>query len=114
MKVQDYINRPYSRIIKPVTDESGSYFFACVLELDGCMSVGDTYIDAYNNLNEAMELWIEDALSNGEHIPDCLDDGAFSGKFVLRIPKTLHKKLAMEAKLEGISLNQLALYKLAQ
>lgn len=114
MTVQDYMNKPYSRIIKPITDESGSYFVALVLEFNGCMTVGDTYMEAYKNLEEAMELWIEDALANGDAIPDCLDNDAFSGKFVVRIPKSLHKKLTAEAKLEGISLNQLAIYKLAQ
>jgi hypothetical protein len=37
-----------------------------------------------------------------------------SGKFVVRIPKTLHTTLEVEAKREGVSLNQLASVKLAQ
>ncbi|MDO5441817.1 MAG: toxin-antitoxin system HicB family antitoxin [Bacillota bacterium] len=114
MTVQDCMKLPYTRIIKPISDESGHYFVALALELDGCMTVGDTYIDAYKNLDEAMSLWFEDALENGDKIPACLDSEDYSGKFVLRIPKSLHRKLAVEAKLEGISLNQLALYKLAQ
>jgi hypothetical protein len=36
-----------------------------------------------------------------------------SGKFVVRVPKTLHASLEVEAKDEGVSLNQLALTKLA-
>jgi hypothetical protein len=35
-----------------------------------------------------------------------------SGKFVIRLPKTLHKVLEVEAKREGVSLNQLAVSKL--
>ncbi len=38
----------------------------------------------------------------------------YSGKISLRIPRSLHMKLAEEAKQEGISLNQYALYKLAR
>lgn len=38
----------------------------------------------------------------------------FSGKFVIRIPKSLHYKLAIEAEQEGVSLNQYALYKLSR
>jgi len=38
----------------------------------------------------------------------------YSGKISLRIPKSLHKKLAEEAKEEGVSLNQYALYKLSR
>lgn len=36
-----------------------------------------------------------------------------SGKFVVRIPKSLHGALASEAKAEGVSLNQLVLTKLS-
>ncbi len=36
-----------------------------------------------------------------------------SGKFVVRVPKTIHQKLDIESKREGVSLNQLALTKLS-
>ena len=38
----------------------------------------------------------------------------YSGKLVLRIPRSLHKRLKREAESEGVSLNQYMLYKLAQ
>lgn len=38
----------------------------------------------------------------------------FSGKIVLRIPKSLHKSLKEHATAEGISLNQYMLYKLSR
>lgn len=38
----------------------------------------------------------------------------YSGKLVLRIPRSLHKKLKEAAEAEGVSLNQYMLYKLAQ
>ena len=38
----------------------------------------------------------------------------YSGKLMLRIPKELHKKLVEDAKENGVSLNQYALYKLAK
>ncbi|TWT58916.1 HicB family protein [Thalassoglobus neptunius] len=37
----------------------------------------------------------------------------YSGNFALRLPKSLHKALAEEAKIEGVSLNQLCVAKLA-
>lgn len=37
----------------------------------------------------------------------------YSGKFNVRVPKSLHAALASEAKAEGVSLNQLVLAKLA-
>lgn len=38
----------------------------------------------------------------------------FSGRLVLRIPKSLHKLLKEEADVEGVSLNQYMLYKLSR
>ena len=46
MNVQEYMKLPYNYIIKPIVDESGSYFHASVLELDGCQSTGETFQEA--------------------------------------------------------------------
>lgn len=114
MNVQDYMKLPYDFIIKQITDESGAYFHANVLELDGCQSSGDTFQEAYDGLLEAMEGWIETKLENGFSVPLPMDTDSFSGKFVVRLPKSLHCRLAIEAEKEGVSLNQYALYKLAK
>ena len=113
MKTQDYLDLPYSIIIKKITDESGTYYHAAVQELEGCQSTADSFEEAYTNIYEAMEGWIETKLENGFEVPKPLEENNYSGKFVLRIPKTLHKKLALAAEKEGVSLNQYALYKLS-
>lgn len=105
---------PYNYIIKPISDESGNYYYAHVLELDGCQTTGDTFEEAYANLKEAMEGWIEAKLVGGFDIPMPVGYENYSGKFIVRIPKSLHYKLAVEAEQEGISLNQYALYKLSK
>ena len=112
-KVRDYMELPYNYIIQTIKDESGEYYYAKVLELDGCQSTGETFEEAYNNLKEAMEGWIETKLEAGFEIPMPVGYEDFSGKFIVRIPKSLHYKLAVEAKQEGVSLNQYALYKLS-
>ena len=112
--VSYYMSLPYTYLIQPVTDESGSYFFGRVLELDGCESHGSTFEEAYQNLREAMEGWLEVKLEQGDPIPEPTGSENYSGKFVLRIPKSLHRKLAIEAQKEGVSLNQYALYKLSR
>jgi len=113
MNIQEYMKLPYNYIIRPIQDESGSYFHASVLELDGCQSSGDTFQDACDGLMEAMEGWIETKLENGFPIPVPFDSDKFSGKFVVRLPKSLHARLAVEAEKEGVSLNQYTLYKLS-
>ncbi|MCI9627356.1 MAG: toxin-antitoxin system HicB family antitoxin [Clostridia bacterium] len=113
MNVKDYLELPYNIIIQPIQDESGKYFYARVLELDGCQSTGESFDEAYQSIMEAMEGYIEAKLENGYEVPrpQKLDD--YSGKFNLRIPKSLHQELAIKAKEEGVSLNQYALYKLS-
>lgn len=111
--VNDYLNLPYNYIIQPVNDESGFYFYARVLELDGCQSTGETFNEAYNNLKDAMKGWIQAKLEGGFEVPLPVGYEDFSGRFVVRIPKSLHFKLTVEAEQEGVSLNQYALYKLS-
>lgn len=113
MNVVDYMKLPYTRIVRPISDESGEYYHASVIELAGCQSSGATVEEAYDGLTEAMEGWIESKLENGFDVPQPLDTERFSGKFVLRLPKSLHCRLAIEAEREGVSLNQYALYKLS-
>lgn len=46
-----------------------------------------------------------------EEVKSALD---FSGKLNIRIPKSLHKRLSLEAKEDGVSLNQYIVYKLSR
>ena len=112
-KVDDYMKLPYNYIIQPVNDESGFYYYARVLEFDGCQSTGETFEEAYSNLKDAMEGWIEAKLEGGFKVPLPVGYENFSVKFVVRIAKSLHYKLSLEAEQEGVSLNQYALYKLS-
>jgi predicted RNase H-like HicB family nuclease len=113
MKAKEYLELPYHIVIQHLNDESGSYYFATVRELDGCMSHGDSYEEAFRNIHEAMEGWVETKLEGGFPVPAPIEDNQYSGKFVLRLPKSLHAKLATEAEREGVSLNQYALYRLS-
>ncbi|MBR2744767.1 MAG: type II toxin-antitoxin system HicB family antitoxin [Clostridia bacterium] len=112
--VDYYMNLPYNYIIQPIKDESGDYFYAKVLELDGCQSTGNSFEEAYKSLKEAMKEWIEIKIEHNISIPMPIVSENYSGKFVVRIPKSLHYQLSIEAQEEGVSLNQYALYKLSR
>ena len=114
MQVEDYIKLPYTRIIQEINDESGHYFYGRIMELDGCQSTGDTLDELYKNLNEALEGYIETKLENNLEIPRPTNQEDYSGKFIVRIPKSLHMRLELEAEREGVSLDQYALYKLTR
>lgn len=113
MEIKDYMKLPYTRLVQEMDDESGHYFYGRIVELDGCQSTGDTLEELYQSLNEAMEGYFEVKQENNLPIPIPENTNNYSGKFVVRIPKSLHQRLAIEAEQEGVSLNQLALYKLA-
>ncbi|OHD56343.1 MAG: hypothetical protein A2Y33_12105 [Spirochaetes bacterium GWF1_51_8] len=102
--VDYYLKLPYTRIIK--NNEDGSLFIK-ILELPGCISEGDNIEEAYEMINDAMRLWINDSLKNGKEIPlpDEMIEKKYNGKIHLRIPKHLHKELVEEAEKNCVSLN---------
>lgn len=51
------------------SDEDDAYV-AEVPSLPGCAGHGDTYIEALESVNTAMELWMEAAKKFGDRIPD--------------------------------------------
>ncbi|WP_315969533.1 type II toxin-antitoxin system HicB family antitoxin [Rubeoparvulum massiliense] len=95
-----------------MNDESGEYYYGTYLELDGCQSNGDTLEELLQNIEEAKLGYLEAKIDTGMIILEPKED--YSGKINLRMPKSLHRKLAIEAELEGVSLNQYMLYKLSQ
>ena len=105
---------PYTKTVIKRDDEDGVHYISKVLELDGCFSDGETEGIALRNLSEAMECYLESCLMHGDHIPEPVSEESYSGKFIIRVPKSLHRRLAFESQKEGISLNQYALYKLSQ
>ena len=105
-----YAGLPYREVIE--ADPAGGYV-GYIPELRGCITQGETKAEILEMLEDAKAAWLSTALTDGVEIPELLQDEAFSGRFNLRIPKSLHRRLAMRAKEEGVSLNQLAMYLLA-
>ena len=98
-----YLNLEYTTRIKRNSDSS---YFAEFEELPGCMTEADTKEEVLMLLEDAKKAWLSVALDRGIIIPEPTDD-EFSGKFNVRVPKFLHRKLVYRAKNEGVSLNTL-------
>lgn len=109
---EDYLKRPYTRQIIP-DEESGTYT-ARMKEFPGCITQGNTEQEAYGNLEDAAKNWIEAALDLGQEIPPPLIEHEFSGKFALRLPKSLHRQATLAAEREGTSLNQFIIYAVSE
>lgn len=98
--------RPWSREI--VADEDGG-FLARIPELEGCFADGATVEEALANLDVVLEEWLELSIERGEFLPEPrrLVSDDVSGRFSVRVPRSLHRELSEAAEKEGCSLNQL-------
>jgi len=88
-------------------------YLAEVPELPGCVTHGETVVEAAQNAEECIEAWIEMALEDGDPLPVPSVEKHWSGRFVARIPRDLHGDLAIEAERQGVSLNQYVVAQLA-
>lgn len=112
--VEDYLKLPYT--IEVMRDDTGESvgWFAKVLELPGCMTQADTFEELQAMIEDAMRAWIGTALEDGEPIPEPRRDEAYSGRFVVRLPRSLHRQLSAAAQRDGVSLNTFVNVALAQ
>lgn len=110
--VDNYLRQPYARIILP---ESDGTFRGEIMEFPGCIAVGESASEALENLEEAAKGWLLATLESGQNIPQPIENSNdFSGRLVLRIPKSIHKKASWIAEREGVSLNQFITSSLAE
>ena len=96
----------YSTRISYSAEDEG--YIATVPELPGCSAFGESAAEALGELTPAIEAWISAAQEAGNPIPApaAIDEELPSGKFLVRIARTVHAQLSTAAQREGISLNQ--------
>ena len=88
------------------SSEDDAYVATCA-ELEGLSGLGDTAQEALAELRVAVELAIEEFTDSGAEIPKPIPATSHSGQFRLRLPKSVHARLAARADSEGVSLNAL-------
>jgi len=103
----------YSFEVKPLSAAEGGGFLITFPDLPGCMSDGETPEEAIENGKDAFDCWMGAQIEWGRPIPSPLSTG-MPGKFVQRVPKSLHAKLSALAKQEGVSINTLVLSFIAE
>ena len=102
--------------IIPDTEEGG--YTAWYPDLPGCLTCAETLEGIITNALDAKEAWLEAALDEGIEIAEPSHEtderiSKYSGQFKIRMPKSLHRSLAVHAKAEGISMNQYCNYLLS-
>ena len=106
-----YLKLPYGRVVVP--DDDGT-FRAEIVEFPGCIATGDSAAEALTNLENVAESWLQSILARGQKVPEPMDAGGFSGKLVVRLPRSLHRRAAYMAARDGVSLNQFIVSSIAQ
>jgi antitoxin HicB len=98
------------------------YRFALFLEEDGSyvlrspdLAADAVPVASLDEVGATMRAAIEErAAEDAAAAEEAVKDADYSGKFVLRLPRSMHRQLSELAEAEGVSLNQLALAFLAE
>ncbi len=72
-----------------------------------------THEAALKGVRKLVSSIVADMKKGDEVIPQPIATRSFSGKFMVRVPPEVHRKLALKAAEDGISLNRLATSKLS-
>ena len=94
------------------SEEDQEYVGLCA-EFPSLSWLSKTQTKAFSGIMKLVQDVIEDMLAAGESIPEPIATRSYSGKFIIRIPPELHRRLAIEAEESHISLNRLVNAKLA-
>ena len=111
--LEDYLSMPYKSMIYSTDDEGNTSFFAEILELEGCCAEGSTPAEAYDALREEMAIHLQMYFNKGITPPMPKPANNRNVKVLVRMPASLQHKLAITAKAENISINQLIINKLS-
>ena len=89
-------------------------FIALSPEFPGMSAFGDDREEALKEAMYAMQTMEDMAKEHGDGIPEARRLPEHSGQFRVRIPRSLHTALSLEAERQGVSLNSLVQIYLAQ
>jgi predicted HicB family RNase H-like nuclease len=94
------------------SDEDGEYVGLCA-EFPSLSWLANTQELALAGIKNTVSQVIQDMQSTGEPIPQPLATRRYSGKFTVRIPPDVHRKLQIQAAESKVSFNRLISSKLS-
>ncbi len=109
--LQDYLALAYPFTV--IASQDGGYVITFP-DLPGCATQVESLDEVGPAAGEIRTLWLESAYEQGLAIPLPSHPEEYSGKFNLRLPRSLHRELAEEAQRDGVSLNQYVVTLLAR
>lgn len=83
-------------------------YVGTVAEMPSLSWLAPTQEEAFQGIRQLVTDVVADMQGTGETPPEPIAERSYSGKFQVRIPPELHRKLALEAAEQNVSLNRLA------
>jgi predicted HicB family RNase H-like nuclease len=94
------------------SEEDGEFVGTCA-EFPSLSHLDADQVAALRGIQGLVADVVADMHARGETVPEPFGERAYSGNFQTRVPPELHRRLAIEAAEEGVSLNRLVSYRLA-
>jgi len=95
------------------SEEDNEYVGLCA-EFPSLSWLAPTPETALKGIRKVVADVVADLETNGEAMPEPIATKQYSGKFMVRVPPDLHRRLVLEAAEAGVSLNRIASAKLSQ
>jgi predicted HicB family RNase H-like nuclease len=95
------------------SEEDGEFVGLCA-ELPSLSWLAESQELALKGIKKVVRDAVADMKANGEPVPEPLSAKRYSGELRVRLPPTLHRRLAIQAAEEKRSLNRLIVTKLVQ
>ena len=93
------------------SEDDGQYVGLCT-EFPSLSWLASTHLAAINGIRAVVAESVDDLRKNKEPIPEPIAVKHYSGKFQVRVPPEVHRRLALEAAEANISINRLVNAKL--
>lgn len=105
------VSRYAYRVTWSVEDDE---FVATCAEFPSLSWLAGSQAEALQGLVALVADTVADLAADGEAVPEPLSQRSYSGKFNLRVGESLHRRLAIQAAEEHLSLNQYVVRRLSE
>ena len=95
------------------SEEDGEYVGLCA-EFPSLSWLASSPEEVLAGIRAVVAEVVADMQANSETVPEPIATRRYSGRFMVRVPPELHRRLTLEAAEAGVSLNRLASAKLTQ
>ena len=95
------------------SDDDQEYVGLCA-EFGSLSWLAPTHEHALAGIRRLVADVTADLLVNGEPVPPAIALRHYTGKFIVRVPPEVHRRLVLEAAEEGVSLNRVVSAKLSR